>query len=124
MTLTFLLSLHETGPQVITADLKTEDAALAYDETNLVCRAVKAVKSAHPGIGIICDVALDPFTSHGQDGLLVDNEIVNDETVDVLCKQVPPPPHTHTHTLCHRRPRGGGAQMPRRSTHCFIVSTT
>lgn len=72
---------------VITADLKTEDAALAYDETNLVCRAVKAVKSAHPGIGIICDVALDPFTSHGQDGLLVDNEIVNDETVDVLCKQ-------------------------------------
>lgn len=72
---------------VITADLKTPLAEMAYDDTNLVCRAVRAVKSAHPGIGIICDVALDPFTSHGQDGLLVDGEIVNDETVELLCKQ-------------------------------------
>jgi porphobilinogen synthase len=45
------------------------------------------VKEAHDGIGIMCDVALDPFTSHGHDGLLRDGYIVNDETLDVLCKQ-------------------------------------
>ena len=66
---------------------KTEDGSLSFNANNLVCRAVRAVKAAHPDIGIICDVALDPFTTHGQDGLLIDGEIVNDETVEVLCKQ-------------------------------------
>ena len=55
---------------------------------NLVCRAVRAVKAAHgDAIGVICDVALDPYTSHGQDGLVRDGYVVNDETVDVLCRQ-------------------------------------
>jgi len=54
----------------------------------LVCRAVRAVKAAHrDAIGVICDVALDPYTSHGHDGLLRDGYVVNDETIDVLCHQ-------------------------------------
>ena len=59
----------------------------AYNPDNLVCRAVRAVKKAVPEIGIICDVALDPYTSHGQDGLVRDGYVVNDETVDVLRRQ-------------------------------------
>ncbi|HJQ80216.1 MAG TPA: porphobilinogen synthase, partial [Lacipirellulaceae bacterium] len=55
---------------------------------NLVCRAVRAVKQVHGDtIGVICDVALDPYTSHGQDGLVRDGYVVNDETIDVLCRQ-------------------------------------
>ena len=71
----------------IEADLKDDAGSLATDETNLVCRAVRAVKAAHPDLGIICDVALDPFTSHGHDGLLSGDIILNDETVAVLCQQ-------------------------------------
>lgn len=59
----------------------------ALNNENLVCRAVRALKSAVPDIGIVCDVALDPYTSHGQDGLVVDGYVVNDETVEVLCQQ-------------------------------------
>ena len=66
---------------------KDEGATEAYNPDNVVCRAVKAVKSAHPDVGIMCDVALDPFTSHGQDGLVRDGYVVNDETIDVLCRQ-------------------------------------
>jgi porphobilinogen synthase len=69
------------------AALKSEDAAEAYNPDGLVCRAVRAVKSAHAGIGVICDVALDPYTSYGHDGLMRGGEIVNDETIEVLCKQ-------------------------------------
>ncbi|MCB9778897.1 MAG: porphobilinogen synthase [Alphaproteobacteria bacterium] len=72
---------------VIDPSLKTPDGALATDPGNLVCRAVRAVKAQVSDLGVICDVALDPFTTHGQDGLLVDGQIVNDETVDVLCRQ-------------------------------------
>jgi porphobilinogen synthase len=71
----------------IDSSLKDEVGSLARDGNNLVCRAVSAVKSAFPDLGIICDVALDPFTSHGHDGLLRDGEILNDETVAVLCEQ-------------------------------------
>ena len=67
--------------------LKTVDGEESYNPSNLVCRAVTAVKEAHPGIGVMCDVALDPFTSHGHDGLLRDGQIVNDATVEVLCRQ-------------------------------------
>ena len=67
--------------------LKDNDGTLAGDGDNLVCRAVRAVKKACPGLGVICDVALDPFTDHGHDGILRDGEIVNDETVAVLCRQ-------------------------------------
>ena len=67
--------------------LKTEAAEEAVNPANLVCRAVAAVAAAHPDIGIMCDVALDPFTSHGQDGLVRDGYVVNDETLEVLCRQ-------------------------------------
>tara|TARA_Y200000002_G_scaffold230116_1_gene190056 strand:- start:28 stop:993 length:966 start_codon:yes stop_codon:yes gene_type:complete len=66
---------------------KDSAGSLARDGNNLVCRAVSAVKSAHPDLGIICDVALDPFTDHGHDGLFVDSQILNDETVAILCEQ-------------------------------------
>jgi len=67
--------------------LKTPEAEEALNPENLVCRAVRAVKAQVPGIGVICDVALDPYSSHGQDGLVRDGYVVNDETVDVLCRQ-------------------------------------
>jgi porphobilinogen synthase len=67
--------------------LKTERGEEATNPDNLVCRAVRAVKAAVPDIGIICDVALDPYTSHGHDGLLRDGYVVNDESVEVLCQQ-------------------------------------
>ena len=68
-------------------DKKSPDAEEAVNPDNLVCRAVAAVRERVPGIGIICDVALDPYSSHGQDGLVRDGYVVNDETVDVLCQQ-------------------------------------
>lgn len=71
----------------IDQSLKDADGSLAIDGNNLVCRAVKAVKDAVPDIGVICDVALDPFTDHGHDGLLRDGEIVNDATIEILCQQ-------------------------------------
>jgi porphobilinogen synthase len=67
--------------------LRTENGLEALNPHNLVCRAVRAIKAAVPGIGIMCDVALDPYTSHGHDGLLRDGDIINDETIDVLVKQ-------------------------------------
>jgi porphobilinogen synthase len=67
---------------------KSEDAAHAFDADNLVCRTVRAVRrQLGDAVGIICDVALDPYTSHGHDGLLRDGRILNDETVAVLCRQ-------------------------------------
>jgi porphobilinogen synthase len=59
----------------------------ALNPDNLVCRAIRAIKKAVPEIGLLCDVALDPYTSHGHDGLLRDGTILNDETVEVLVKQ-------------------------------------
>ena len=67
--------------------LKDNDGTLAGDGDNLVCRAVRAIKQACPELGVICDVALDPFTDHGHDGILRDGEIVNDQTVAALCRQ-------------------------------------
>lgn len=66
---------------------KSPEAEEAFNPQNLVCRAVRAVKAAHPEIGIVCDVALDPYTSHGQDGLVRDGYVVNDESVIALQKQ-------------------------------------
>ena len=69
-------------------DKKSLSAEEAYNPTGLAQRCVRALKDALPELGVITDVALDPFTSHGQDGLLNDNGyVVNDETVEVLCKQ-------------------------------------
>ncbi len=73
-------------PSIDTA-LKDDRGSLACDGDNLVCRAVRAVKAAHPDLGILCDVALDPFTTHGHDGLLEDDNILNDGTIAVLCQQ-------------------------------------
>jgi porphobilinogen synthase len=67
--------------------LRDEQASEAYNPDNLVCRAVRAIKSSVGDIGVICDVALDPYTSHGHDGLLIDGEIDNDRTVEVLVRQ-------------------------------------
>jgi porphobilinogen synthase len=73
---------------VVEPRLKSEDAAEALDPENLVCRTVRAIRQQlGDAVGIICDVALDPYTSHGHDGLLRDGTILNDETVEVLCRQ-------------------------------------
>lgn len=68
-------------------DMRCEKGVEALNPDNLVCRALRAVKDANIGIGLMVDVALDPYTSHGHDGLLQDGKIINDETVDVLCQQ-------------------------------------
>ena len=67
--------------------LKTPDAREAVNAENLVCRAVRAVKAAYPDIGVLCDVALDPFNSDGHDGIVRDGVVLNDETVAILCHQ-------------------------------------
>ena len=67
--------------------LKTVGAEESFNPENLLCRAVRELKHCHPEIGIICDVALDPFNIDGHDGLLKDGVIVNDETIELLCKQ-------------------------------------
>ena len=69
------------------AELKDEEGTEAGNPDNLVCRAIRAIKDAHPDIGVLCDVALDPFTSHGHDGVIRDGYVANDETLDVLVRQ-------------------------------------
>ncbi len=66
---------------------KTEDGDEAWNADNITCQAVRAVKKAVPEIGIVCDVALDPYTTHGQDGLVREGYVVNDETIEVLLRQ-------------------------------------
>jgi porphobilinogen synthase len=67
--------------------LRDETGSEALNPDNLVCQAIRAIKKEVPEIGILCDVALDPYTSHGHDGLLRGETIVNDETVEVLVRQ-------------------------------------
>ena len=77
---------------VVDQSLKTLDAAEAYNPNGLVPRTIKALKAAFPELGIITDIALDPYTSHGQDGLIDDSGyVMNDATVSVLVRQA----------LCH-----------------------
>src|SRR5215470_11665071 len=66
---------------------RDEAGSEAINPDNLVCRAINAIKRAVPDVGVLCDVALDPYTSHGHDGLLRDGVILNDETVEVLVQQ-------------------------------------
>jgi porphobilinogen synthase len=66
---------------------KSEDGAEATNEDNLICRAVRAVKGALPELGVVCDVALDPYTTHGHDGVVEDGEVANDATLAVLARQ-------------------------------------
>jgi len=73
---------------VTAPDAKSLDAQAAYDENGLAQRAIRAVKSRFPALGVITDVALDPYTSHGQDGLVNDSGyVMNDETIEVLVAQ-------------------------------------
>ena len=67
--------------------LRDLEATQAYNPENLVCRAVRALKKEVPDIGVVTDVALDPYTSHGQDGLMRGDEIINDESVRALVAQ-------------------------------------
>jgi porphobilinogen synthase len=69
------------------AALKTDDGREALNSDNLVCRAVRAIKAAVPQIGVLCDVALDPYTSHGHDGLIRDGDVHNDSTIETLVRQ-------------------------------------
>jgi porphobilinogen synthase len=71
-----------TDPQ-----LRTEDGREAFNPDNLVCRATRAIRQAGVDVGILLDVALDPYTSHGHDGLMVAGEIVNDPTLEALVRQ-------------------------------------
>jgi porphobilinogen synthase len=66
---------------------KTDDGREALNPENLVCRATRAVRATKADIGVLCDVALDPYTTHGHDGLVKDGTILNDETVEVLVAQ-------------------------------------
>jgi porphobilinogen synthase len=69
-------------------NLRTDDASEALNPDNLVCRATRAIKDAVPDVGVLTDVALDPYTSHGHDGLTGrDGDVLNDETVAVLAQQ-------------------------------------
>jgi len=73
---------------VTPAEKKSADGMHAIDPDNLMCRATRALSErVGSSIGIVCDVALDPYTTHGQDGLLVDGNVANDETIEVLCQQ-------------------------------------
>ncbi len=74
------------------ASLKDERGSEAFNDGNLVCRACRAVKREHPRLGLVTDVALDPYTSHGHDGLISESptgeiRILNDETVEALVRQ-------------------------------------
>ncbi len=69
------------------AHLRSADGREANNPDNLVCRTTRAIKNAVPDIGILCDVALDPYTDHGHDGVMQDTEIVNDATLEILVAQ-------------------------------------
>lgn len=73
---------------VIDQKLKTANGKEALNPKNLMCRAVAAIKNAVPEIGVITDVALDPYTSHGHDGIIDKNGyVLNDATIEILCEQ-------------------------------------
>jgi len=68
-------------------ELKTADGAEAVNPENLICRTIRAIKAQVPDIGVLCDVALDPYTDHGHDGIIVDDAVDNDRSVEILVKQ-------------------------------------
>jgi porphobilinogen synthase len=69
------------------AKLKDEQGSEAFNEQNLVCKACRAIKKEFPALGLVTDVALDPYTSHGHDGLMAGETILNDESVAALARQ-------------------------------------
>ena len=68
-------------------ELKTQDGKEALNKNNLICKAIQISKKVNPDLGVITDVALDPFTDHGHDGIINNDQIDNDLTLDILCKQ-------------------------------------
>ena len=72
---------------MIQQSLKSSDGKEAFNKNNLICEAIKISKSINKNLGVICDVALDPYTDHGHDGIIINDEIDNDQTLKILCKQ-------------------------------------
>jgi porphobilinogen synthase len=73
---------------VTPSELKSDDGRHALDPSNLICRTTRAIRDAcGDALGIVCDVALDPYTSHGHDGVIIDHDVANDATVEILCGQ-------------------------------------
>lgn len=73
---------------VTPSQFKSDDGRHALDPENLICRATRAIRErCGDALGIVCDVALDPYTTHGHDGVVIDNDVANDVTVDILCGQ-------------------------------------
>ena len=68
-------------------ELKTPNGKEALNKNNLICKAIQISKKVNPDLGVITDVALDPYTDHGHDGIIEKNQIDNDLTLDILCKQ-------------------------------------
>ena len=66
---------------------KDKHGTEALNSNNLVCKGIKLIKKKFPEIGVMCDVALDPYTSHGHDGVIINNQIDNDQTIKILVKQ-------------------------------------
>ncbi len=93
LTIKALKEAHDNGIQaaalfpVVPEENKTMDGREALNPDNLMCRAIREIKNALPDMGIITDVALDPYTTHGHDGLVEDGKILNDQTVDILYQQ-------------------------------------
>ncbi len=71
----------------ISNNLKNSSGSEALNKNNIVCNAIKLIKDTNDELGIVCDVALDPYTDHGHDGVIIDNYVDNDETVKILCEQ-------------------------------------
>ena len=71
----------------ISNDLKNSSGSEALNKNNIVCNAIKLIKDISSELGIVCDVALDPYTDHGHDGVIINDYIDNDETVKILCEQ-------------------------------------
>ena len=67
--------------------LKNSNGSEAINKNNLVCEAIRISKKINPKLGVICDVALDPYTDHGHDGVIINNDIDNDKTLEILCQQ-------------------------------------
>ncbi len=71
----------------VDASLKSDEAKEALNPDNLICRALREIRAAHPDIGLIADVALDPYTTHGHDGVVINGQVANDPSVQILCQQ-------------------------------------
>ena len=78
-----MVALFPSSPK----DKKNKLGLEALNENNLICKSIKFIKKKFPGIGIMCDVALDPYTSHGHDGIVINGYVHNDKTIEILTRQ-------------------------------------